>query len=748
MMGCACLSKVSQRQQWRQQAYITFVSKVCGEINAKCDALGRKFECARDFWEYGISKGIEMMRVVPAVFIAQALEKGGDVILDVQRGVIVDIPSVDANAVIVFVSHRWWSSKSGKPDNPTFNKLHLLSDNLLPHIAGNHGVAMTDVYVWIDFASIAKQRKMEGICALPFYAMAADVFVCLRSGDEDMAMDPPMYFDSSSKKVRLYTGDIAEHPQHYDNRVWTAFEKFAATSFVGEQVCNRAKKSFLDVVLGPDFKIVSGPSNTFDQIRRELHSSAGWTLPPRENLEVEKDALFLEPIMIGLAVAGHMPRVIAAVHFGFSSAIRTFVAEGDNVNEKAVAGGLTGQAALHVAASQRNLNLIKALLAEPSIDPNLTDDMGSTALHRLLGSVLVGFYSGGELKACVNMLVNSKARVDIEDMFGRTPSSMANECNVVGVEAIMRSRSSSSIAPRRSLNVPIQTPAGNSIACADIDIVITSIVCSVQTSCGRIWTFRKYFGPPGAETILMLHSCWFDKDSMFYLLAPKLCVSLRMHVVCMDLPCCGGTSLQGGPLTYQAVACDLSEVIQREGWAPLHLAGVCLGCDICLCLHAASPEVVRSLTLIAFASAAPNPLPVRDYFADFSANCRGNGGTAFFLSRLKTPGLLGKFFLEASEHEGLRKKLFGRVSEMDMGMAANLFDMWNTRDFKPRFSACMCPTLLIAGKIDDWFIQHTLEAMEHLPEAQVGFLDRVGHAIPLEGCMETLRLMTRFLIAP
>jgi len=267
---------------------------------------------------------------------------------------------------------------------------------------------------------------------------------------------------------------------------------------------------------------------------------------------------------------------------------------------------------------------------------------------------------------------------------------------------------------------------------------------TARTKGGRVWSFREYPGPPGAETLIMLHSCFFNKDTLFGPIAPKLATSLGLRVVCIDLPSSGGTSAEGSPMTMAAVTADLMELIKAEGWGPLHLSGVSVGCDICIHLQALCPTQVLTMTLMAFASAAPNPPQTRKDFEGFTAACREAGGSSFYMSKLREPGLLGKYFLEAPEHQQSREALFDAVGRMDVGRAAGLFQMWNFRTYTPDFASIKCPTLILAGKMDDWFIQNSVEAKARFPAAQLEYLDNVGHQIPLEGTMETLRLMQDF----
>merc|ERR1719210_2776098 len=125
-----------------------------------------------------------------------------------------------------------------------------------------------------------------------------------------------------------------------------------------------------------------------------------------------------------------------------------FIAAGDKVNKTVTKlmdgfyGNLDGCTALHLSAAQQNENAIAILLKAKSINVNVRDAKGRTPLHCLAG---VGWLSSTGVVdtqvtlRCVKALLQAKASPNVQDSFGQTPISLAEDlCGDPALVQILR----------------------------------------------------------------------------------------------------------------------------------------------------------------------------------------------------------------------------------------------------------------------------------------------------------------------
>ena len=110
-------------------------------------------------------------------------------------------------------------------------------------------------------------------------------------------------------------------------------------------------------------------------------------------------------------------------------------------------------------------------------------------------------------------------------------------------------------------------------------------------------------------------------------------------------------------------------------------------------------------------------------------------GPQMLLDYMKTPGMMGKRYLEEEAFEDSREELWKMVAGSSMEEATRVADLWNNRTGPPPYQELQCPVLLLCGADDLQFIDNTQFLLANLPEeckAQVGIIPEVGHQIPIE----------------
>ena len=94
-------------------------------------------------------------------------------------GLTVASNTIEEDALVVFVSHRWLRPEDGDPDDEQ-NSKHAAVCTAIKAITSSSSSAKKlgrPVYLWIDFACIEQdswEEKAKGIAALPIYVSSLD----------------------------------------------------------------------------------------------------------------------------------------------------------------------------------------------------------------------------------------------------------------------------------------------------------------------------------------------------------------------------------------------------------------------------------------------------------------------------------------------------------------------------------------------------------------------------------------------
>jgi pimeloyl-ACP methyl ester carboxylesterase len=192
-------------------------------------------------------------------------------------------------------------------------------------------------------------------------------------------------------------------------------------------------------------------------------------------------------------------------------------------------------------------------------------------------------------------------------------------------------------------------------------------------------------------------------------------------------------------------AADVEKVISALDAAPAHLVGLSKGAGIALELMLRSPEVVRSLALIAplvpdFALSEA----VRGSFREIASAARTMG-----LQRaMRAHWLPHPLLASAAGIPGVRERLEGMVNGFPGGEYFAACRDASDRDWKvtDRLGEIGVPTLVVSGERDipDFSAMAALLA-ESVPESVLEIVPECGHLVPLEAPHATAEILLRFL---
>jgi 2-succinyl-6-hydroxy-2,4-cyclohexadiene-1-carboxylate synthase len=212
----------------------------------------------------------------------------------------------------------------------------------------------------------------------------------------------------------------------------------------------------------------------------------------------------------------------------------------------------------------------------------------------------------------------------------------------------------------------------------------------------------------------------------------------RWRLVRVDLPGHGGSA--GVRVGFEEAAAQLGECGGRAAYV-----GYSLGGRLCLRLALDRPELLRALVLLGASPGIADPAARAERRAADEALAAGieRDGVAAFLDRW----LAGPLFATLPR---ARAGLEDRLANTPEGLAAALrllgagvqAPLWD------RLAELRCPTLLVAGALDDRFAALAAEMAAAIgPAAHLELVPGAGHAAHLERPTEVAALLDGFLTA-
>ena len=242
-------------------------------------------------------------------------------------------------------------------------------------------------------------------------------------------------------------------------------------------------------------------------------------------------------------------------------------------------------------------------------------------------------------------------------------------------------------------------------------------------------------GPRGAPPVVLVHPVGLEL-SYWGSQIEALCDAY--DVVAFDLP--GHGSSPGSPedWTLDQAAAVLAKVVQSTGSNSAHLVGLSVGGMIAQALTLASPELVRSLTLIDTAAAFPEEARVG---MRTRAKMAREGGMQAVL-----PSTIQRWF--TSETVAKRPDLIDRVTKTlladDPLVHAAMWDMISALDLVPHLNRIFCPTLILVGEHDPSSPPAAAKVLQQgISGAEMHVISAASHMAPLEKS----DVINRYLIA-
>ena len=250
---------------------------------------------------------------------------------------------------------------------------------------------------------------------------------------------------------------------------------------------------------------------------------------------------------------------------------------------------------------------------------------------------------------------------------------------------------------------------------------------------GAVALHRRGEGPP----LVLLHCLGVD-HRLWEIGAAGL--ERDFTLLSYDFPGHGETALPARPYSIEDLSGQLASLLEREGIARAHLAGISLGGLVAQHFAATRPERVDRLMLIDTTPRYTDEM--RRMWAVRAAQAR-EAGVASLL-----PGLLPIWFTPefvAGDPPAVRyvRERFAAGSGEGYALACEALAAADLRPLAPRIEA---PTLVVCGREDvppflaaaDWLVQT-------IPGARPLWLAPARHASVLERPQQALRLMRDFL---
>ncbi len=194
-----------------------------------------------------------------------------------------------------------------------------------------------------------------------------------------------------------------------------------------------------------------------------------------------------------------------------------------------------------------------------------------------------------------------------------------------------------------------------------------------------------------AETVVLIHAVGHD---LTYWDRQIEALAALYNVVAFDLPGHGRSAASSSGWSFDYAARVVAELIPKVSASPVHLVGISFGGMIAQVTALATPEMIRSLTLIGTAPSFPEE--VRQGMRARAELVRTEGMAAVVESSLQrwfTPNTRER---RPDITDRLTKTLLGD----DARTHAAIWDIISDLDLDNRLAEIRCPTLVVVGEHD------------------------------------------------
>jgi pimeloyl-ACP methyl ester carboxylesterase len=114
---------------------------------------------------------------------------------------------------------------------------------------------------------------------------------------------------------------------------------------------------------------------------------------------------------------------------------------------------------------------------------------------------------------------------------------------------------------------------------------------------GNVKLAALAWGPPDGKPVLASHG-WLDNAASMTRLAPLLCASLGLRIVCLDLPGHGRSEHKRGPYHFIDSVADVIHAADALGWERFSLLGHSMGAGISTLVAGTVPERIERCVLL------------------------------------------------------------------------------------------------------------------------------------------------------
>ena len=226
------------------------------------------------------------------------------------------------------------------------------------------------------------------------------------------------------------------------------------------------------------------------------------------------------------------------------------------------------------------------------------------------------------------------------------------------------------------------------------------------------------------ETVVLLHAVGFD---LTYWDRQIEALRARYNVVAFDLPGHGHSSGEPADWTFEKAVPVIASLIEAVSDRPVHLVGISFGGMLAQATVLATPDLVRTLTLIGTASTFTEA--ARSGMRARASLVRAESMTAIVgssLDRWFTP-----------EFRSARPDIIDRVTKTiladDPAVHAAIWEMIAGFDVHERLGEIQCPTLVLVGALDPSTPPSAATALvEAIAGAKMVVLPGVSHIATVE----------------
>lgn len=221
----------------------------------------------------------------------------------------------------------------------------------------------------------------------------------------------------------------------------------------------------------------------------------------------------------------------------------------------------------------------------------------------------------------------------------------------------------------------------------------------------------------------------------------------RFRTISVDLRGHGHSGKPGRPEDYTlaAMAEDVWALIQSLGVQKCYLAGHSMGGMVAQHLILDHPEPFRALVLVDTAADMPSGLTgpeQRQAHARLQQIAREQGMEAVFEEQLKANPLAGQLRAMPLVLEAYRQQFLMTSREAYLYCPQGIA---KRRPLLEDLSAIRIPTLIVAGRNDEPFLEPSCQMHERIPNSELVIIEGAGHTPQIEKAAEFNRALMNFL---